>query len=188
MGRPTKVAFFLFSTCLLSLVSLAQQRGMQVITAAPTTMAPQRWAILIGINRYGDSGLSNLNFAVADARALQETLIGMEDGFPAANTVLLIDDAAESERHPGRNNIIAQLTSWLQLPGPDDTVLLYFAGHGVEQDGISYLLPQDAKTANLGLTALRLSYFKEMLGQSPARKWSPCSAGRFEQSWPGNSQ
>ena len=158
-----------FLICIL-FSSAQAQRGIRVV---PKDTMPidtgERWAVIIGINRYQDPGIGDLDYAVADAMAFQQTLVSVPNGFPSTNVLLMTDEATNPNHIPTRSNLIAQLTTWLQLAGADDTALIYLAGHGIEKDGRSYLLPHDAKMTNLGLTAIELEYLKESLQQSNAR-------------------
>lgn len=93
-------------------------------------------AVVIGIDEYTD--MRKLTGAVRDASAMEKMLT--EHGF---DVIRLIDDEATRDR------IMEVLTS--ELPkrvGPDDRVLIYFAGHGVSDgDGpqaMGYLMPVDA--------------------------------------------
>ena len=109
----------------------------------------QRWAILIGVGKYEDHlAIANLRYAVADGKSLYEALTS-RGGFPKENVVAMWDDTNDPRHLPTRSNIIAQLAASLQLPKKGDTVLIYFAGHGIEANGTSYLLPSDARMANL---------------------------------------
>ncbi len=96
-------------------------------------------AVVVGIDKY-ESGIPPLRTAANDARRLA-TMLADQHGFEVR---LFIDEDASHER------LLALLTD--QLPeelGPDDRLILYFAGHGVALDGDDgpngYLLPQDAR-------------------------------------------
>jgi len=99
-----------------------------------------------------------------------ETLTRSPNGFPSQNVVLMTDAEPDPLRKPTRNSIIGMLSTWLSLAEDGDTVLVYFAGHGAESDGNSYLLPSDAQLSNPPLTGLPLSLVKDRLRQCKARK------------------
>ncbi|MEL7314278.1 MAG: caspase family protein, partial [Cyanobacteria bacterium J06559_3] len=95
-------------------------------------------AVVIGINQYGN-GIAPLRTAVADARAIAQTLQQEHD----YDVVLLLDEQANASE---LKRLIQQ-----QLPSvvtPNSRLLFYFAGHGIAQDGDDgpegYLIPQDA--------------------------------------------
>lgn len=98
----------------------------------------QSLAVVIGINQYG-SGIAPLRTAVADAEAVAETL-AEQHGYE----VLLLTDQ-QGQLLPLQALIQEQLPA---LVNADCRLLLYFAGHGIAQDGDDgpegYLIPQDA--------------------------------------------
>jgi len=82
-----------------------------------------RWAVVIGISSYRvDSGLNNLQFADQDAVSFAERL--KASGWTDSSIRLLVNEEATK-----RTAEIA-LESWLSKAGPDDLVVLYWAGHG----------------------------------------------------------
>lgn len=89
--------------------------------------APQRWAVLVGINDYLHfDGVENgdLLGAVNDARSMADVLTARW-GFPAGNVRLLLDAEAS------REGIREALTEWLaSRVKPGDVAVFFFAGHG----------------------------------------------------------
>jgi uncharacterized caspase-like protein len=79
------------------------------------------WALVVGIDRYQDSSIPKLGFAVNDARAV-ESLI--REKLVAGQVFALYNEEAT------RENICKILQKKLTEAGPDDAVLLYFACHG----------------------------------------------------------
>jgi hypothetical protein len=51
----------------------------------------------------------------------------------------------------------------------EDSILFAFSGHGMEENGLSYLLPADARTGVLAETAIGVKWIKETLGHASAR-------------------
>src|SRR6185436_13031035 len=114
-----------------------------------TPPAPQRnqWAVVIGIGNYESPGIPRLKYTVSDAEAIYQTLIGPA-GFKKDNVLLLTD---RTDRKPTLRNIKWALGTFLgRSAQKDDTVLVYFAGHGaragdprgLERDGLAkYLIP-----------------------------------------------
>lgn len=94
-------------------------------------MASRKWAMLVGINRYGYSStqvpgaaFADLKGAVADAMDMRD-LLQSQFGFDAADILSLIDEQAT------RHNILKAIQNHLAArAGPDDIVVLHFAGHG----------------------------------------------------------
>ena len=145
-------------------------RGLEGMTTPRKDDVGKSWAVLIGVGEYeAKPGITSLRFTVADARALAEVLVE-SGGFTRDNVALFVDDARVPTRRPSRSNIIAGLTSWLELTEEPDTVVVYFAGHGIEADNTTYLLPSDARMSNLRLTGIRLSYFLDVLRACNAKR------------------
>ncbi|MBW4434306.1 MAG: SUMF1/EgtB/PvdO family nonheme iron enzyme [Pelatocladus maniniholoensis HA4357-MV3] len=85
-----------------------------------------RWAFLVGVNRYVDSGISDLNFCVNDVLVLGQTLesLGYE--------VVTLHDQQDwnHPRFPNRNNVEARLKHVCDAVQPDDLLWVHFACHG----------------------------------------------------------
>jgi len=127
-----------------------------------------RWAVLIGINGYHES-LGRLKYSINDCRRLAEVLTTGDDAFPADQVLVLADDEA-TERRPTYTNIHSWLASWLAQPDEDDTVLVFFAGHGREMDGKCYLVPGDATLQTIHVTGIPVLYIQELLNRCKARQ------------------
>lgn len=106
---------------------------LALMLATPVRAAADRVAVLIGNAAY-DHGEDLLN-PIRDARALGSVLRDL--GF----RVYL----GENVDRAGFSAMLANL-----LPKIEDaeTVLFYYAGHGVQVDGATYLLPTDARMAS----------------------------------------
>ena len=106
----------------------------------------QRYALIVGIEHYADSGdFPPLPFAQADAHALYELLVDPERGGWNADNVVYLAGAAAT-----RDEIESQLRELLLVRArPGDLALLYFAGHAfldpATQDG--YLALQGTRLA-----------------------------------------
>ena len=131
-----------------------------------SNVAQNRWAVLIGINGYHES-LGRLSFCINDAMLMSETLLSECCGFSWENIVVLTDDQAK-ERLPTFGNIHSWLGTWLSRPGPDDLVLIYFAGHGREANSEALLAPMDATLESLPVTGIPVRNVVDMLERCPA--------------------
>ncbi|MGE3627771.1 MAG: tetratricopeptide repeat protein, partial [Hyphomicrobiales bacterium] len=90
-----------------------------------------RVALVIGNSAYENA--SPLSNPQRDAAAIAETLrkVGFE-------TVTLASDA-------GRDTLVNALRDFASVAEKADWALVYYAGHGIEVNGINYLIPVDAK-------------------------------------------
>jgi len=137
--RPRR-ALLLWSTIFLltGLGSLTQARTIGVI---------------VGIYTYDSPQISSLRAAVSDARAFSNALVQHAGARENDVKVLTSDQEVYSSR-PTKANIV-KLLKWAQrIIGVDDTLIFYFAGHGVNRWNKSYILPVDADTTDTDLAAL----------------------------------
>lgn len=104
---------------LLALIALAIR---------PATADAKRLALVVGVDRY--EALPRLERAVNDAEAIARTLEGL--GFE----VSLVENAS-------RRQISKKLSDIETRIDPGDTVLFYFAGHGVAIGAANILIPAD---------------------------------------------
>jgi hypothetical protein len=117
--------------------------------SAPTAVIGEKWAVVIGISDYRADGL-DLRYADRDAEAMRDFLIA-KGGFHPDRVRFLSDQRATHQE------IRTALFSFLAATQPDDMVLIFLAGHGV-QDTINpdnfFFLAHDSEVGNLGGTAI----------------------------------
>jgi WD40 repeat protein len=112
------------------------------------TALPNLWVLAIGVNSYDNAGprlggLGNLNFCVADAKSLVDSLKAQEGSRYGKVQSLLI---ADGERLTPTAETIRQNLKFLEGADPRrDVVLLFLAGHGISaQESTFFFLPRDA--------------------------------------------
>ena len=148
--------------------------GAPAPPAAPVTR--NAYAVVIGVGRYDSHAIPALRYSVADAEAMSEVLV-TSGGFKKDNVLLLTD---RSERKPTLRNIKYALGTFLaRAAAKDDTVVVYFAGHGapevdprgVERDGLAkYLIPSDADPEDLFSTALPMDDLQTIFARIEAER------------------
>jgi uncharacterized caspase-like protein len=152
------------------------------VAAVPPAAAPapkvvrNQWAVIIGVGKYEASSISALQYTVADAEAIYQTLT-TAGGFKKDHVLLLTD---RTERKPTLRNIKWALGTFLgRSAQKDDTVVIYFAGHGapevdtrgIERDGLAkYLIPSDADPDDLYSTALPMDEMQTIFGRIEAER------------------
>ena len=119
----------------------------------------KRVAIISGVNRYDDSSIRNLRYAVEDTRKIANLLD--QAGF---ETRYLYD--ASQGRHQDELDRVSRRLE------PGDLLLFYFSGHGVDVNGRHLLLCQDARDAALrfGRGGLWVEELKETFASSGANR------------------
>jgi len=117
--------------------------------SSPTAVIGEKWAVVIGISDYRADGL-DLRYADRDAEAMRDFLIEKGD-FRPERVKFLSDQRATHE------GIRSALFSFLAATQPDDMVLIFLAGHGV-QDAVNpdnfFFLAHDSEVGDLGGTAI----------------------------------
>ena len=125
--------------------------GLLIIMPIQSVRAERR-AFVTGINDY--TTLPRLSTAVNDASAAAETLRSL--GF----TVTRVDQ-------PGYNQFKEKWREFLSSLKTGDTVVFYFGGHGLQVDGLNYLLLKDSPEADAGekVLAEKSLNFHELMQQ-----------------------
>ncbi|MHB2020206.1 MAG: caspase family protein [Candidatus Xenobia bacterium] len=108
---------------------------VEVSGPAASQVKPRLWVLAVGIDRY-QNGLS-LGFADADAKAIAGFF---KPGLFASVTPVLLTDKQAS-----RAAVLAAFQKLVNESQPQDTVVIYLAGHGTLVGDVFYYLPWDAK-------------------------------------------
>ena len=137
----------------------------QADRAAGAEEAPRRYAVVIGIGDYQDRKIPPLRYTVADARAMHDVLTDPRYGFLTPDNVKLLIDQEASTR-----NINHVFDAWLRNRArANDTVIIYFAGHGAPEAGRTYWVTHDADIENLYGTAISNDSLSKMLKRIASR-------------------
>jgi len=119
-----------------------------------------RHAFLIGHNGPLKSGLDNLQFVREDVRRMTEVL-----GQPPAS----YDTVTVAPPQSSPAETVRQFEAIASTCGYDDTLVLYFSGHGHYQRGQLYLLWEETDLTQLISTSLPILLVKSILTNSKAR-------------------
>lgn len=137
-------------------VNLPQRRS---VARAAVPQIQRKIAVLIGVDNYLDDRIPKLANAVKDVRAVSATMaqsLGYE-------TVVL--------ENPGKATIFRTLNQLAAQVGPNDSVVVYYAGHGerIEKTGQGYWQPADAD-ASRPETWISNADIDRLLRQLPAQQ------------------
>src|SRR6185295_11879996 len=149
-----------------------------LITLAAMAEDSERYALLIGVNEYNaNSNLAALKYAEADMTQVAKALV--DAGFKPENIRLMIQGEITDARFkpqrgssdqykPRKENIRSELNLLLKNKRAEDTILLAFAGHGIQYRDKEevYFCPADAKVTDTA-TLLELTGIVEQLKDSP---------------------
>ncbi len=123
--------------------------------------------LLVGIDGYRN--LSSLNFAVADCQGLTAALLESSKGFPSKVSVSIVGDREilSPVTLDSVEKAFEQLLAGVQ---PQDTVLIYFSGHGDLDESTEelYLCLTETRQALLSETALSVKQLLQRLKDSGA--------------------
>ncbi len=136
----------------------------------PTLAVAEKYALLVGINDYPND-ISPLRYCVADVVAFRDALVNVA-GFEKDN-VYLMTDQMDGQMQPTNINIVKRLDILSQRIKADDTLVFYFSGHGIVNDGSSFLLAvnSDTSTQNtLEMSAVPLDRVSKILSSVKAQQ------------------
>ena len=124
---------------------------------------PRKTALLIGNGRFDDPELSELTAPLVDVEELRRVLEDPSIGGFDDVTVLKDADFAKTSEAIG---FLFESAS-----SRDDTIVLYYSGHGLPDDhGNLYLATQSTSTANRSGTAITASGIKGMMSTTRSRR------------------
>jgi hypothetical protein len=151
------------------LIPKARPKRLNVeLDQAATFGRGRKWAIIVAINKYLDPQIPNLRYCVDDAHLLAQTLAG-HCGYDERRILILADDQQEDHFKPLGINFRIQIRNWLKKAKSEDTMLVFFSGHGfLDARGQGFLAPKDCEKDNLGLTGLRVDELRDSMHQCRA--------------------
>ena len=124
-----------------------QKRGVDTGEGPEEGQLPQgrNYLFIVGVDYYNDKAIPRLQNAVKDAKKVLEILVDKYQ-FDKENLFTLYDGEAT------QSAIIGRLKSLAKTAKEDDTLLMYFAGHGEYDEiiDVGYWIPVDARHGEIG--------------------------------------
>ena len=149
-----------------------QHRDLNEVPDQPATPSapqiPRSYALVVGISKYKNLPVkAQLQYPDRDAADIYSTLISEKAGqFPAEGVHKLINEQATLA------NLKQELETWLpSVTGPNDRVIIYFAGHGFISAGKAYLAPYDVDPTKVAATAYPMDELGQDIGSRIKGKW-----------------
>lgn len=103
-------------------------------SAQPPAQTGKKWALLIGVAKYQSTEISSLRYPVRDVDALAASLQKL--GFAPERILAMTSDAPRtSGLYPTSKNVQDQLTNLATIIKPEDTLVVFFAGHSFLREG-----------------------------------------------------
>lgn len=120
-------------------------------------MKPVLHLLAIGVSKYNDPNINNLNHAAKDAADIANLIKSMPlDNYSRIETPVLITDTEATA-----TNIKTAIRNLTRKVNQDDVVFIYFSGHGEQEDNDTYFLSTDAVADNLYSTAVNFEEIKK---------------------------
>ena len=131
------------------------------------------WLLLVGVNEYLDTSLPSLRYPALDCQGLEKALSKATAGFPNKEVIVQHDFAAQPPSLEGIRSSLQKIVSQSQ---PQDSILLYFSGHGVVEPNTQQAFlcfPETCKDDLLN-TGLAMQELVQILGASSANQQLVC--------------
>jgi uncharacterized caspase-like protein len=138
-----------------------------------TTGEAKLWILLVGVNEYQDGSLPSLRYPALDCQGLGEALNSATQGFPNKEVIVHHDFAA---KRPTLQMIRGSLQQIVSQSQSQDSILLYFSGHGMLEPNTqqAVLCLADTHKDDLLTTGLGMQELLRILGDSPANQQLVC--------------
>ncbi|MBS0206743.1 MAG: caspase family protein [Planctomycetes bacterium] len=152
--------------CLLGSGAMTAQKAAAVEQEDADEIQPRTWAILIGVEKYEKA--PPLQFTSNDVGNLADTLV-TRGGILRHRILEMTDDQRTPLLQPTRQAMMSQLTDWLARPRSQDSIIVYFSGHGFrDESGKMYLAPRECDPANPTSTGIPVEWFRNQLATCQA--------------------
>ncbi len=135
--------------------------------------------LIVGVAKYKNPSIPALKLAAKDAKDIAAFFSNHSQLFNSANVKLLINEEAT------KASVEKELYYGLRKAGKDDTIVLFFSGHGAEDPylpGKFFFLTYDSDPENLQATAVRMSgleFIKALDAKRVVLMADSCHAGGF---------
>jgi hypothetical protein len=119
--------------------------GLLSPPAAPAAAPGGRYALLVGVSHYNRDELRSLKYAERDVESMADIL--RKAGYARVVLMTGVEGVKKPRLSPDGDNIREELKGLLEGRQPEDTVLVAFAGHGVQFRGQTehYFCPRNAR-------------------------------------------
>ncbi len=138
--------------------------GAITVASEDAARGAQTRGLAVGVNRFADSTITQLTYAVPDAWAFRSALIESSQGaWNVSDFPVLADEAATKDR------VLEELERVLLEANDHDTVVLFFSTHGSLHEGEGYLYAHDSDFAGLSDNGVPMSSVSRLIDESPAK-------------------
>ena len=148
-----------------TLVNFEYQPSTDVRSSQQTKPERNLRILAVGVDKYNDEKFEPLNYAAKDAQDFSDALTGQENTIydSVSVNVLSNEKALLSE-------VQSELNTLVEQSGPNDTTIVFFAGHGINRANQNYFLPfHDAKSSDIEKTSLAKQELVDFIKNSNGR-------------------
>ncbi|MCT4655196.1 MAG: caspase family protein [Cohaesibacter sp.] len=135
-------------------------KSMEVVSTAQPQNKPNLHILAIGVDKYQDEAIAQLNYAVNDATTIGQAL--SKAGRDQFENIILTEVTNEQASKHSLDAIFTQVGAKAR---PEDVFILFLSGHGKTEDGRYYFLPSDFKYEG------PQSFKEKGIGQSQWQQW-----------------
>ncbi len=132
----------------------------------PAQRQGETYAVIIGIGTFQDNRIPALRYPTNDARGFYDVLTNPQyGGVPEDHVTLLLNEEAKTR------NIKSAIGKWLKSKArKEDTVIIFYTGHGAPEGQETYWVTYDADIDDLFSTALDNNTITDMLARVDAQR------------------
>ena len=156
---------------LTRLGALPRAAALKDLPLCGSNIKPRNWAVSVGIDQYKDPGIPTLGGAAHDAWVMHHFFASPHGAnVPIDRRMILLNHQAT------RANFEFALGRFLARACPQDTIYVYFAGHGApepDRPDDAFLFTHDTQLGNLVGTSLSMRQLPEFL------KWRAGRVGKM---------
>ena len=125
-------------------------------------MNENKFALIIGIEKYLEKTISSVLFAENDAKGVLNCLL--ELGFDSKNITHLLSSQAT------KTQIEFRIRHLCKTVHENDEILIFFAGHGVAINGANYITCFDTIPSDLANTCITLKWILDLIQSSKSNR------------------
>ncbi|MFZ4790394.1 MAG: caspase family protein [Candidatus Competibacteraceae bacterium] len=146
-----------------SIVSLVVPAVAAPVETATRGEKPTLHVLSVGVDKYREAN-NKLNFAVKDAKAVAELFEGnfSSADFGKVSVLRLYDEQATRSEI---ENAFGKIASQVEINPHNDTVVVYLAGHGMNDKDTYYFIPQNSLSEDFVQTAISQKWLGEKLAK-----------------------
>jgi len=127
----------------------------------------RRWAVLVGVSDYADTGISPLRYAAGDAAAIGEALLAVPySGYSRETVKIVAGRGPDSPTRAAVEKVFREIRADL-VPG--DSLLVFVSSHGIDVGQRAFLVMGDTTEADVESTGFPIDELFRLLRSLPVR-------------------